>query len=116
MKEYIKPALIVFAFLFLALFVIERACSSPDEKYFELKGQYQSYKEETEKELYERIQLLEARRLEAEQGLHGHGPGSDLARPEAQTAASTPRERSGPAEALRSSFGDFFRRRTRDSS
>ena len=53
MKEYIKPALIVFAFLFLALFVIERACSSPDEKYFELKGQYQSYKEETEKEQQE---------------------------------------------------------------
>ena len=73
-------------------------------------------KEDVEKELYERIQLLEARRLEAEQALHGHGPGSDLARPEAQTAASTPRERSGPAEALRSSFGDFFRRRTRDSS
>jgi len=73
-------------------------------------------KEEMEKELYERIQLLEARKLEAEQALHGHGPGNDLARPEAQTAASTPRERSGPAEALRSSVGEFFRRRTRDSS
>ena len=73
-------------------------------------------KEEMEKELYERIQLLEARKLEAEQALHGRGPGNDLARPEAQTAASTPRERSGPAEALRSSVGEFFRRRTRDSS
>jgi septal ring factor EnvC (AmiA/AmiB activator) len=50
MKSIIKPALITFAFLILALFILERSCNSPDERYFELKGQYESYKEKTEKE------------------------------------------------------------------
>lgn len=53
MKSYVKPALITSAFLILALFIIERSCSSPDAKYFELKGQFQSYKEKTEKEKQE---------------------------------------------------------------
>jgi len=50
MSKYIKPALIFFAFLILALFLIERSCSNPDAKYFELKGQFESYKEKVKAE------------------------------------------------------------------
>lgn len=62
MQEYIKPALIMLAFLILALFLIERSCSSPDAKYFELKGQFERYKAEVEEEK----QKAEKRELEKE--------------------------------------------------
>jgi uncharacterized protein (DUF3084 family) len=45
--------LITLAGLILVLFIIERSCSSPDAKYYELKGQFEGYKTKIEKEKQE---------------------------------------------------------------
>ena len=69
--------------------------------------------EKVEKNLYQRIQVLEARKLQAEQTASGSGSGSVQVRPEPEPAAPAYRELPGPARALRNSLGDFLRRRSR---
>jgi hypothetical protein len=69
--------------------------------------------ERVEKDLYHRIQALEARRLEAERAARSNGSSSSPVLPQPEFAPAAFRERPGPARAIRSSFGGFLRRRSR---
>lgn len=61
MKEYIKPIVVLITAFLLLLILIERSCESPDERYFKLKGQFESYKEETEKEKQKAQKIIQAK-------------------------------------------------------
>jgi len=69
--------------------------------------------ERVEKDLYQRIQVLEARQLEAERAARPNGSSNSPMRPEPEFASAAIREHPGPARAIRSSFGGFLRRRSR---
>ena len=72
--------------------------------------------ERVEKDLYRRIQALEARKLEAEQAVRAKGSSDIPVLPEPEVAPAAFRDYPGPARAMRNSLGGFLRRRSRVGS
>ena len=72
--------------------------------------------ERVEKDLYQRIQALEARKLEAEQAVRANGSSDSPVIPEPGLAPTAFREHPGPARAMRNSLEGFLRRRSRVGS
>jgi DNA repair exonuclease SbcCD ATPase subunit len=59
MKKYIGPLLAGVISVLLFSFILERSCSDPYSEYFRVKGQFESYKEETEKEKQEAQKIIQ---------------------------------------------------------
>ena len=72
--------------------------------------------ERVEKDLYRRIQALEARKLEAEQVVRANLSSDSPVLPEPEFAPAAFRDYPGPARAMRNSLGGFLRRRSRVGS